>query len=584
MSMFNEEENRGTGTGSAKQPPKTVTSLGAIFSSRVQRSAAGETISAYTQQFNEILRSDNVNGADDDFKVMAIDAQTSGLICGVIVTTLRVGDRAAIFTHIVESTITGQLSDRTYKAHGAPDYSIPVVPGDIYNYGTQVFDKVKEVLSQSTRGVNEWIEAGSDVIPVELQADDHKRLRNVFHRAICALETLFDHSRVINLAELAPTTNFRSRLTFDGVQGETAAGLPTRRAFGIETTASDKSSGAQAAMVLQQSTQLAQVSGYVDLLFTDSVPINTPQGQMLSTQKWQPKLVITDSTPSCNLITPELQLLSLSSIASLLRNGAAWLTTLRPRFKEDELNMHSLNGLQVELGPIFQADDADFDLYAFANTYFHPLCVQIDIPECSDSTWILSLLRDAARGNADAIAAFVHAADNLTNQAFSRRFNSQRIAGVVDDRVILGYYYDKKGEKRDLRELDYLAVLNLVGGNDSQLAFDFGDTFNPNKGPLEQRLSRRVEIIKEIFQGNVKIKGYATPLLLNPEVLIALSEAIEDCGVVIGNDGFVESYRPQARGNTMGMDYSFRPDAFGTGQQGYSGSSSFRPNYQGRRW
>lgn len=584
MSLLIEKGNaapKSAGTRDAA-PQGSILNLNSMFSSRVQRSAAGESLSAYAEAFKAILVKDNA--PENLFMIIPVDSTMSSLVCGTIAVVMRRGGTAAIYTYIVESTIQGQLHDRSYKQPGGPEIVIPSTAGDVYNFGPQVFDAVRQVCETHISGITQWEEAGADVIPVELKADDELRIRNVLHRGTNALETMIEDKPGFNLSTVAQSTNFAARIDFSDDPTETASGLPVRRSFRIDLNASDRSGNSQS-MVQQNVINLSSVAGYVDILFTDSVMVPQPYGApVASTQKFQPKLVITDSSPRCNLITPELQLLSLASITQLVRGGSSWLTALRPRFKEDGLDLHNLNGLQAEI-PDLDVNDPSFNLYEFANVFFHPLAIELQIPECGDTTWILGMVRDAARGITGAYEAVVSAANTLTNGHFSKLFKGGEIAGHVEDRVILGYYYDKSGKARDLRDIDYLAILNLLGETDKPMAFQYSDTFNPMKGTLEQRLVRRIEILKTALHGNLKIKGYATPVLLHPNFLIALYEAIRAAGCEMSIEGYLEQYRTQSRGNTTAMDYGIRGDAFGSAYQGYGhNSSSFDPHYRGRRY
>lgn len=577
--------NSQTSTQGQGKSTGSILNMNSLFSSRVQRSAAGESLSAYADSMKVIFAKDNI--PDNLFSVIPVDSSMSSLVCGAIALVMRKGERAAIYTYIVESTIQGQLADKTYKQQGAPDLVIPSTAGDVYNYGPQVFDQVRKVCETQMTGVSYWEQAGADVIPSELKADDEIRIRNILHRGSNALETLIEEKPAFNLIDVAAGTNFSARIDFPKDQAETASGLPIRRTFRIELNASDKNASNQS-MVQQNAINLSSVAGFVDILFTDSVMIPQPSGYgpaIASTQKFQPKLIITDSTPSCNLITPELQLLSLASVTQLVRGGASWLTALKTRYNEEGADIHSLNGLRAEIGDDLDVNDPTFDLYAFANTFFHPLAIELQIPECSDTTWILSMLRDSARGTPGATDAVIQAANNLTNGNFGKHYKGGAIAGYVEDRVVLGYYHDKAGNRRDIRDIDYLAVLNLLGDVDRDTAFKYADTYNPTKGTLEQRLALRIDILKTVLQGSYKIKGYATPILLSPDFLKALYDGIRDCGCDLNIEGYLEAYRTQSRGNLSAMDFAVRPDAFGNAYSGYGNhSSTFNPGYQGRHW
>lgn len=584
MSLLKSDgNNNGSTKGHGQTAGSSILSMGSLFSSLVSRNATGESLSAYTDGMRNVLAKEP--GDVSALSIIPIDASATSLVCGCLALVMKKGDTAAIYVYVVESTIQGTLQDRMYKQQGAPDIMIPSTAGDVYNHSSAVFDKVRAAVAGTINGVETWLEAGADVIPMELKSEDEKRIRDVLHRGVNAVQTLVENCEPFNLAKHAKNAHFSARMDFPADQTETAAGLPIRRSFRVELNASER--GAEnSSMVMQNSINLSSLAGYVDILFTDKVSIPQQYGAPIqSTQMFQPKMVITNSVPSTQLITPELQLLSLASSTMLLRGGSAWLSALKPKYNADGADIHSLNGLGLELDAKVDVNDPAFNLYEFANAFFHPLAIELQIPECADTTWILSMVRDAADGNPDAAKALLQTANNLTNGRFDAHYKGGPIGRLVEDRIVLGYYFDKSGAMRDLREIDYLAVLNLLGETDKQLAFDFADTYNPAKGTLEQRLSTRISIMSTVLNGTLKIKGYATPVLLNPDFLKALVDGMKECGCDPSIEGYMDTYRPQSRGNTMAMDFAVRPDTFGSAYAGFGqATSAFHPGYHGRQW
>ncbi len=208
-------------------------------------------------------------------------------------------------------------------------------------------------------------------------------------------------------------------------------------------------------------------------------------------------------------------------------------------------------------------------------------------------SWIHQIFIAAANGDEYSYNSLIAAANNLTNGAFEQTFTNVYGNEVIchDDgnRIHLGYYVDEHGERRDLRDLDYLAVLNLVGKSNPAMVEEWENTFTQSEIPLEMRMERRRNIMKALYSGKMEVKGFARRITFNPNFIIALSQACERAGLVVRPGNLIETFGAQhVRGQGDAARYAVHAQQLGTAfsynQPQYGGQRFVNPTHVGRTW
>ena len=117
------------------------------------------------------------------------------------------------------------------------------------------------------------------------------------------------------------------------------------------------------------------------------------------------------------------------------------------------------------------------------------------------------------------------------------------------------------------------------------------DSFNPNIGPMEYRLSKRLRIYQTYFP-TFKLTGFARRLWINHEFLLALGAAIKDAAGFIsletptGMDQVVErGYRNNIIGLSANQANIFIQQSFGNGYGYPQTNNGFAPiGYRNNGW
>ena len=550
------------------------------LSAPISRNSSGEALNAISKFFKARLAEETT---DSGITIVPIDPSVSNLVAPAVAVVQTKDNVAAIFTILIAHGV-GKLQPRTYKFQDREDAVMPTTMGDVYNSTDSFYNKVQDMVAKAVNATD-FYEAGQSVIPVELELDDEEALRRILHRATCATHTLLNPDETtVSLAALE-NEELVAHLDFSQGQSYTGAGLPIRKSFGVSLYTKARGSNSTDDLAVQTRNDITQCIGYVDLNHVGKIPVPGINGaQVMSSQSLVPHIHLTSTEVDSGITTPELQLLSLGSAGLLLRDYT-YEQALRQKFTGEQMDFHSLNGLHLEIGTEVGADQADFDLRAFMAEFTHEAPVfTLEVPEGDDLSWCWDDLRLAAMGDKAAYARVIAASNRLTDGYFSQYFpEGAPIAAVIDDRVILGYFKDSTGKIIDLRQLDYLAALNLLGKTDPDAAFAYGDTFNANKGPLEQRVSDRLSIIQNMTGGSAVVTGYATPIALMGDFLVSLFNAIDKCANGVFVDNPTNTTRTISRDQVDMLRFSANPSSVNRAQFGTGGATSrFAPTIRTR--
>ena len=267
-------------------------------------------------------------------------------------------------------------------------------------------------------------------------------------------------------------------------------------------------------------------------------PQQPVQGQ--SPWKYQPRFVITETTTN-EFATLPGTLWGLVA-ATILQKNNNWMGMFGRTGPEND--HHDIGAIGIETtatpegwGTPYDATRSNTfgpgDLYDLLSAFMRPeLVFSIDVDESGPSTWQNSVFVAAAR-NADANQEIIDAADLLTGGHFKRHFqDGERV--VIDDqnRIHLGYYTDAKGNVHDIREIDHLAVLNMLGATNPEQARIWSDSMTRLDYTWERRWHERLKVIKLITQ-NFTITGAAQRVTFTNKFMNALAMATADAGISI---------------------------------------------------
>lgn len=544
-----------------RQRRENLVAAGTRSTNRFGRSGAGEHVTRYHDAMKELLKK-QVGDAIDNYRLIVFDGHKNLTPLSAIVFCMEeVADgvtNVAVHSLLIESS-SSRLANKQVNINGN-QVEVQVVPGDAYD--GYMYTKVENLVAETYGRKIVIHDAGATVIPTELSSEDETRLHDVMFNASAAIDGVLDNAlgpideRFSLTAVDTSAGNALARLEFDPGQASTAAGLPIRTDVAV-TLQAQLHAGQQGQP--EQIRDLARVEGYIDLVYdpnanqTQFTAFGQPQP---TTQLYYPRFVITLADTCVDTVDLERVLLGLGS-ASLLNQNANWVGAFSHRYVEGGLDLRDIGAVGYEANLTGATNPADFQridtknnfgpqqLQSLLQTVMHPnLIYSMDIDEMSDLSWLHMTFIAAANGIEDARQAILESANVLTGNHFSKYFNpNDPIANDDHNRVHTGYYMDPvTNEKMDIRNIDYLAMLNLRGDTDLPAVVEFAETFDRTDLSLEYRLDRRLKLMRATFQDGLKVKGFARRITFNPAFINAINAGCHDAGLVIRPSNTVQEF------------------------------------------
>lgn len=517
------------------------------------------------------------------FSFFALDGEKEGLLISalVVVATLKNPGAeekfAAHHTLLLGQTARGATA--VEQQYGNIKFERLVVPADAYD--ATLRSRVADVVRLANPGYT-LIDADATAIPADLDLRSEEAVRNVIANATTATSTLLasqvasdawiiDESVVSQtfLNEVKSSWAHFTDLTGQPVRGDVV--LEMSMLTGRNTNLNNNNSAEFQYNTSQARQLITQITSYIDLVYTPQVTTNNfgfgglNQGMAAKAEElkvYTPRLVVTNVDAPDEAAELPVVLQGLATLQSLY-NDNRWIAALVQQHKngaahaEGGVNIRDLAAIGLEapvltpmMGygnpeapkaqrlPLDSANVGDAMLAAAVQTYFHmdSLLFSMDVPECGASSWITSPFAAAARGDQNAIRDIFEAADLLTGGRFTPIYKGQNggqmKAPVYNDNmyVNLGFYYSTSG-KRDIRDIDYLAVLNATGDSELDTINDWANLqANAEVDPMF-RLTETRRIQQRLFESLV-ITGRAVRITFNPTFIYALAAAVAEAGLV----------------------------------------------------
>lgn len=515
------------------------------------------------------------------FSFYSLDGEKEGLLISALVVAATLKDAGngqkyvAHHTLLLAATAKGATTVEQQFGQGIK-YERLVIPADAYDSTMRA--RVADIIQGAHPGFT-LIDADATVVPTDLDLRSEEAVRNVIANATTATSTLLA-SVVANdgwviTPEIAAQT-FQNEIKASHDHFVDLTGQPVRGDVVLEMSMlTGKNQNSQANTEFQYNTSqskrlITQLLGYIDLT---STPPNVGatsffggmQNNMVNQAEqlkiYTPRLVITNVDAPDEVCELPVILQGLATTQALC-NDARWISALIQQHKngaahaENGVNIRDLSAIGLEapvmappLGyqggelpkqqrlPLQSANINEAMLAAAIQTYCREtLLVSMDVPECEAASWILSPFAAAARGDQQAIRDLFDAADMLTGGKFTPIYKgangNQMKPPVYNDNMFvnLGYYHSARG-KRDIRDSDYLTVLNLTGDSELDTINDWANLqANVEVDPMF-RLAETRAILQRLYE-SMTITGRAVRITFNPTFIYALAAAVAEAGLV----------------------------------------------------
>lgn len=392
------------------------------------------------------------------------------------------------------------------------------------------------------------------VCPRNFNWEDKEAVRqfvnNIVLPCIANLEERSLEFMELDLTKFNRDSQLQTQVMFNEPTRTDYTGHPVRSDITIVLSAVNNAQQNNQTLNNQDRSQLvAETSGFIDLLW---FPVEQQQNYNVmapqATQKYAARFVMTGMENQLRM-TLAAQLLALSSVLTL-GEGNNYYPHFAPRpvgAGRNTVDLRDIGAINIEAnlekdpsgyGKKFDTKLTTFDQIALGtliqSTIRPGLMFSLDISACGSDTWYNEPFAAAAAGQRWAQDLIVKAANDLTGGYFAKYYQQSATPVLInDERILLGYYTAQDGTRRDIRDIDNLAVMNAVGEHDPKAPQAWSDTFQRLDFPLPIRLAEREKMIQNIVQSEVLFTQPGQRITYTLEFVTAFSQACRDAGLTM---------------------------------------------------
>lgn len=549
-----------------------MAAIQAIFSSPITADPGSALLNKFIGHFREIYDEKVKSGATQiDLRFVPLPAETLLLpYSGIAVCHLS---KRGVSIHVLMLEDDGPKPDPQRFSNGQETIEIPTTPADTYNESYWETAKTQVLRTVGLPVGTSVINGGMEVIYRTVDPDDLLAVGRVLTAAANAAVGAV--TLEVDGANNAEGRTLYSILSGYGVKLSanvnthpeplfSVNGLPVRRDVSIKSYATIPNQTQNNLRGTRGSGfRFSELSSFLTLEYVaPPPPPMVYPGQPIPpmpTQRYIPRVVMTNVESDGITTLPNI-LLGIST-ATVLQEGILWTEPFRPqKGNRGGIDIRDIGAIGYDIPEIREDGKPgmiDTKSNAFGNkefyqliqaTVFPTLIYSIDIEEAGALSWLMNVFRAAGANNPEAIRAIVEACDSLTNNLFSKYFQGDMIIRSDENRVFLGTYtplHSPGDVKSDLRDIDYLAVLN-VAGSDPRVIEAYEETQNPNSGPLVNRLAQLYALYEEII-GNFEVKGYAQRFTFYNHFIEALSRSTREAGIAPSFQNLPQTFQQNVR-------------------------------------
>lgn len=545
--------NTTTNPGSQTSTPFV---FGNLFAAPISRSPGSDILNQLSKSINEILE----NARDQrmkslKFKVLSID-RTDVIDLAFSVIMIAVEDTSqpqlgvAFHTLILEAT--GEKVQSLFYTVNNAQVEFVRVTGDAMDKKLYELMENRIKLEYPNRPV---FFADACVVPGNFPVDNRNAVHNLTLNASLACSTELSRNNA-SFKDLSVGEHLRGHtmvmnVSFNRMTIEDSVGNPMRSDCKVVFNYIRPSvQGDRSVHTSQRATELSEVSGFIDLLWSPpggQAGYNNPFLPATGTTiRYAPRFVITNLASNF-AYTPGAVLLTLAT-AMAVRESNNWIQAFRPTaLEKGEIDLRDVGALTIDVNlsgdpsgfgtrvdtrkESFRLENLGEMIMAFVSS---GLLLSIDVPESGPQSWYLNFLRLASMGNPYGLKILNDSLDRLTNGLFSKYFDQNQPMFIdVGNRVHLGHWIDRHGKRRDIRDIDYLAIANLMGDQNPHLIRQWSETWTgTTQYTPEQKMAMRKALIMSATHESAEFTGFATRVTVSSAFLETLLRALSEAGLM----------------------------------------------------
>lgn len=533
----------------------SLSNIGRMNPTPIAMSGTAEALEQFRRDFVEAMPAKTDNNMLN-CQVFPIDASVAGIpfSCIVVAGSKAGKDSLGIGYHTFLLAGSAEPLRPREESYRGNRVTIVQVPGD--GYDKRIRDVVREVLDRAYPGKT-LLTADAEVIYGGFPSakDDAQAIADCVKNSFASIKTAIDrvdpdapHLCLTGDDDSYNSIHIQHRQNHIYDRGH----LPVRADIVIDLIARENR-GRNSRDPIDQlvtGTRVSRVGGYFDFVYapaegaTARNDLYARRGDRRSEECQLYALRFINTFTDTVDFSPETMLLA-HATAHAVGESPEVMRAFEPNLSIGEDDMRNIGALAIEpnlqdldrgFGERLETKVASFTAakrQALLRTVVRPGVIHsIDVPECGASTWQHVDWMAAAQGDQRAMDRIYNAAVTLTDGHFEDLYS--RTDPILDshvERIHAGYYTEgDRGVRLDLRDFDYLALLNMLRPekeDDLLLIQKWGMAASTNDDTLLSQ-SERYEIIRD-FVPTAVITGFHQRYNFDIRFDEALIEAIARC-------------------------------------------------------
>ncbi len=595
MAFDTENQASRSASSSSAQAPRAAGLASLRQKSRLpfSRETGGESLVKFQKAMLSTLVELGIT-EDDGYDLIQLDCNQYALpiSASLLVKAEQVGSKsfASVFTFLIGAS-AGRLVPRTFQNNGAT-FEVPVTPGDLFD--DHYWERVSQIVITSL-GVSglEVLDGGAMVIPADYDLEDTDGvIRSTAYYGVAGVLAGLDNklkaqSDNFSVAAVGKRDRLVAHMDYSPERVYDAVGNPVRAdvAITISGVAEQPNVPGQQLSNQQRQLPMVRVAGFMDLIYHEKNALGfnmDPSQQMLMAQQgyqfpktyYVPRFVQTLNEAYFDEVSLETLLFGFLAV-NLLNTNLAWTPAFKPRYGVPaEEDLRDIGALGYEV-PLHEAGLGKIDTRAatftsekladiLRRTIAPEMVFSVDIPEVGEMSLLQDVFRRAAEGYPDANRQLIAAADHLLVGKFSEFFPAGAPFVINDNNRVPMGVYQNGAEKCDLRDLDYVAMLNIAGEKDLTHVVQWSSANDDVNIPEDMRTDTKVRLINSALN-DPKILGWARRITISKEAAKALAEGFRANGLVISPENMLQINSTQQRGNAVALQAAMGPQVMGSG-------------------
>lgn len=481
----------------------------------------------------------------DDFDVFSFDRESNqvGVSSVLVVKTVKVdGNTYALVRTLMLESESQKLRPRVFN-NGMQRLEMPTLAPELFD--DRYWAAISAFLAEK-RGIElVTVDSGLYLIEQEFDFADVDSVNRILFDSVNRIGDVAARLRNEQPFDIVkfkrPDEKLTASFDFTGNQRFTMTGMPIRADVRITQFKSlNTNQNSQEHNQYYDDKELSSVSGYVNLEWTPPQQGQQVWGQAPKTQIFTPTFVVTEVAQGdwIEANTMELYLGALNNAYSITA-GNAWMSVFDPAIGVDGPDMRDIGAIGFMVnGQKIDTRSGDFKVETLAEilgTLVEPQPVfLLDIDNAGANSRLEAYFAEAAVPGPNqerARQVILNAANNYTGGHFAPLFDPRApIVLPYNQQLSRGYYPGNDGERRDPRDLDVLAMLNLTNGNMADF-HEWYRTLADQTMPEPLRLQKREAIERRYLGKNLRVFNRVTRYVLDGGFIVALATAVRNAGI-----------------------------------------------------